>query len=61
MKKFIKRLFGLIIGIIMFCHNFCYADMVAVPVKIPIGYSLLILLITAFAIIIILMEENIDD
>ena len=37
MKKIIKRLLGIFFGVIMCCHNLCYADVITIS---PIDYGL---------------------
>ena len=42
MKKFIKRLFGIFLGVIFCCHNLCYADVITVSEELTAGGMLLI-------------------
>lgn len=61
MKKFIKRLFGIVFGMILCCNNLCYADMISITpydklalgsmVLFPIGIILFLATIISYNVL----------
>ena len=57
MKKFIKRLFGIILGVILCCHNLCYADVIDIsPIDGLAAGSMLLIPVGIIVFIIIMIS-----
>lgn len=57
MKKFIKRLFGIFLGMILCCHNLCYADVITIsPIDGLAAGSMLLIPVGIIVFIIIMIS-----
>ena len=60
MKKFIKRLFGIVLGMILCCNNLCYADVISITPMDELGAGSMMLIPVGIIIFLIILVSYIS-
>ena len=60
MKKFIKRLFGIVLGVILCCDNLCYADIITITPMDELGAGSMMLIPVGIIIFLIILVSYIS-